>query len=172
MFSDLMTDVVFIVKANGKKLGPLKTALSATSAQIMDATLDVDEGDKLTRELHGGKVESYTILEATFTKGGHGIPSFFDLTLKKDSSLRQADAPKTQGTTINIHNSTGVQVGNHNVINIQNALNELIEKIDASEASITDKQEAKGRLAALLSHPVVAAVLGGVAGSLPGLLGG
>jgi hypothetical protein len=45
-------------------------------------------------------------------------------------------------------------------------LGDLLAKIDASAASETEKAEAKSRLASLLSHPVVAAIAGGLAGSI------
>jgi hypothetical protein len=77
----------------------------------------------------------------------------------------------TRHTTVNIHQSTGVQVGDHNVINIQNAINELIQKIDNADASPHEKNEAKNRLSALLAHPLVGSILGGVAGSVTSMVG-
>ncbi len=71
-------------------------------------------------------------------------------------------------TTINISTSSDIQVGDHSVININNAINELIQRIEGSSATQQEKAEAKNKLAAFLAHPLVTSVLGGVAGALVG----
>jgi hypothetical protein len=45
---------------------------------------------------------------------------------------------------------------------------ELISKIDASNVAPPDKEAAKSKLAEFLSHPVVAAIIGGLAGKIGG----
>lgn len=45
---------------------------------------------------------------------------------------------------------------------------DLLSKIEASNASIADKEDAKSKLAELLSHPLVTSILGGIAGSIGG----
>lgn len=73
-----------------------------------------------------------------------------------------------QIATLNVHGPA--QVGNGNVQNIHNVFNQLIEKIDESDASDEDKAEAKSRLAKFIEHPLVGSIVGGLAGTLPGLL--
>ncbi|GHT95548.1 hypothetical protein FACS1894116_11240 [Betaproteobacteria bacterium] len=73
--------------------------------------------------------------------------------------------------TINIHNSTGVQVGDYNTQNIQATFNDLIQRIEQSSASPAEKAEAKNRLAAFLEHSLVSSVLGSAAGVVLGTLG-
>ncbi|MGK0149690.1 hypothetical protein [Pseudomonas putida] len=73
-----------------------------------------------------------------------------------------------QIATLNVHGPA--QVGNYNVQNIQNSFNQLLQKIDECEATEEEKAEAKSRLSAFLEHPLVSAIVGGVAGSLPGLM--
>ena len=170
-FDDMLNDVVFIVQASGKRQGPYKTALSSAGAQIFDAKLDVDEGDRLVRALPNGKEDSYAVLEAHFNQQFEDIPAHFDLKLKK-GSLMTTPTSASRSTTVHISNSTGVQVGDNNVLNIQNAFNDLIQRIEDSSGSDGEKQEVKSRIAALLTHPLVASILGGVAGNLPGMLGG
>ena len=46
------------------------------------------------------------------------------------------------------------------------SLGELVSRIDASDAPQVEKAEAKSRLQELLSHPVVAAIVGGLAGRI------
>ncbi|EKT4448945.1 hypothetical protein NPS49_07135 [Pseudomonas putida] len=73
-----------------------------------------------------------------------------------------------QIATLNVHGPA--QVGNYNVQNIHNVFNQLLQKIDESEATEEEKAEAKGRLSSFLEHPLVGAIVGGLAGSLPGLM--
>ncbi|WP_455828528.1 hypothetical protein [Pseudomonas capeferrum] len=73
-----------------------------------------------------------------------------------------------QIATLNVHGPA--QVGNHNVQNVHTVFTQLLQKIDESEATDEEKAEAKGRLSAFLEHPLVGAIVGGLAGSLPGLM--
>ncbi|WP_077999876.1 hypothetical protein [Edwardsiella tarda] len=63
------------------------------------------------------------------------------------------------------------QVGSGNIQNIQSVFSYLLQQIDDADASEDEKNEAKGSLKKFLSHPLVTAVVGGMAGGLPGLLG-
>ena len=165
---DLQKDQVFIVKADGTRMGPFKTSVNQGSATIFDAKLDVDDGEKLVRPLPNGKEEVYLILSAEYSPGLHSIPPHFNLTLQKTTAV-QPVVPRS--TTVNIHHSTGIQVGDHNVINIQNALNELVQRIESADATSEQKTEAKSRLASFLAHPLVGSVLGGIAGGIVGMVG-
>lgn len=46
------------------------------------------------------------------------------------------------------------------------SLNDLLSKIDSSNASPQEKTSAKAKLKELLAHPVVAAIVGGLAGGI------
>lgn len=74
-----------------------------------------------------------------------------------------------QIATLNVHGPA--QVGNGNTQNIHNVFNQLLQQIEDSAASDQEKQEAKSRLAKFLEHPLVGSIVGGLAGSLPGLMG-
>ncbi|MEO8059592.1 MAG: hypothetical protein ABI671_14855 [Burkholderiales bacterium] len=94
------------------------------------------------------------------------VPATYILKLQKTTAIQ----PPKQ-STINIHGSTGIQVGDHNTINIQQAFADLNQRIERSDASPQQKAEAQGLLQSLLSHPLVTAVVGGVVGGIPGALG-
>jgi hypothetical protein len=76
--------------------------------------------------------------------------------------------PVSQNFTFN--SPSNVQVGNHNVQNIQQVLSDLVSRIEATDATTEEKEEAKGLLRSFLEHPLVGAIVGGLAGSIPGLL--
>jgi hypothetical protein len=171
-FDRLMNDKVFIEDLAGSRTGPYKTAIGSKnglSATIFEATLEVEEGWKLFRPLPSGKEESYLILEANYSPGLQAIPAHWTLKLRKDGSLftkeRSNSAP-----TINISHSQGIQIGDHNVQHIANSLAGLAEKIESADVPAAQKAEAKSTLRALLSNPVVAAVLGSATSGLLGLL--
>lgn len=165
----LLKDVVYIEKHDGSRIGPFKTAVAKGAATIFDAKLDVDDGEFLVRPLPNGKEERYQITLAQYSPGLHSIPPHFVLNLQKTTAVQSA-MPKH--TTVTINHSTGVQVGDNNVINIQNALNELVQRIENAQASPIEKAEAKSRLSSFLAHPLVGSVLGGIAGGLAGGAGG
>jgi hypothetical protein len=172
-FNKLLNDTVFVEDPNGSRSGPYKTAIgkkNGLSASIFEENLDVEEGWKLIRPLPNGKEESYTILEANFNPGIQSIPSFWELMLRKDSSLlNNPEVQKT--TTVNISNSQGIQVGDHNVQHIAGSLIGLIESIETSGALASEKENAKGLLRELMSNPVVAGILGGATSGILALLG-
>jgi hypothetical protein len=173
IFSGLQNDTVYIENGNGDRSVAYKTAIGSKgglSASIFDKSLDVEEGWKLIRELPNGKEEAYTILETNYNAGLHSIPSSWKLKLKKDTSLLNKSSAH-KGTTINISNSQGIQVGDHNIQNIETGLKELVEKINASEVSEPEKEEAKSNFRQLINNPIVAGVLGGATSGILSLLG-
>lgn len=170
-FRSLMKDSVLIVKSNGRRLGPYKAIVSSDSIIIMEKAIDVDEGDHVARPIPSGKEELYLVLSADYSHGLRSIPPSYTLKVRKTTALSPRQ-PEMKSTTINIHNSTGVQVGDYNTQHIQATFNELIQKIEQSSASSVEKAEAKSRLAAFLEHPLVGSVLGSAAGAVLGALGG
>jgi len=162
----LQKDQVFVSKADATRSGPYRTAVTQGSATVYDDKFDADDGDKLIRPLPNGKEEVYLILSCEYSPGLALIPPHYSLKLQKTTAIQPA-SPRS--TTINIQHSSGIQVGDHNVLNIQNALNELVQRIEQADAKPEDKAEAKSKLAAFLAHPLVGSVLGGVAGGLVGI---
>ncbi|WP_421196274.1 hypothetical protein [Aeromonas enteropelogenes] len=73
-----------------------------------------------------------------------------------------------QISTLNVNAPS--QIGNGNTQNINQVFNQLIQDIENSQASTEEKNEAKKRLAKFLEHPLVSSIVGGVAGSLTGLI--
>jgi hypothetical protein len=74
-----------------------------------------------------------------------------------------------QSQNISIHGSQGVQIAGANSQlqqMISDVLQNLIHDIDASSASLEDKQEAKGRLKTFLESKAIVAMLGPLAEAL------
>lgn len=170
-FGSLARDEVFIVKTDGERIGPYKASVSPNSITIFEKAINVDEGDHVVRKIPNGKEEHYLVLSADYSPGLTAIPDHYSLKVRKTTALTTAQY-EAKSTTVNIHNSTGFQVGDYNTQSIQATFNELIQQIDKSSASSEEKAEAKGRLATFLQHPLVSSVLGSAGGAVLGSLAG
>lgn len=173
-FEDLMNDTVFVESKDGSRTGPFKTLIESKNghfANIFHPGLDVEEGWKLIRPLPSGKEEVFTILEVNYRSGLDTFSAHWRLKLSKDSSIVGSITSAPQNTTINITNSQGIQIGDHNVQHIADSLIGLVEKIESSNASPHEKVTAKVLLRELMVNPAVAAVLGGATSGVLALLG-
>ena len=169
MFKALTKDVIYIVNNEGQKSSEFKAVLSKGTATIFDETLDVDEGDKLIQKLPNDKEKTFTVLDVGFVPKIQSIPAHYKLTIKKDSSLITESQVSNQ-TTININDSSAIQIGDNNVQNISNSITELVHKIDESNIINEEKVEAKSKIKELLTNPTIASILGGTVSGILGLL--
>ncbi|WP_445673883.1 hypothetical protein ACUDA6_07525 [Pseudomonas ceruminis] len=167
-YSSMHTDSVWLVKADGRRLGPYNTIVGST-ATIFEPLLDVDEGDHLERSLPGGKVELHTIIGCNYSQGLPGIAPHWSLKLRKGPEKAK---PQPQHNTFHIHNSQNFQIGDHNTQHIEQGIADLLKKIEQSGASQEEVKQAKGQIAKMLEHPLVSAILGSGVGALIGLAGG
>ncbi len=166
-FESLQNDTVWLVKKDGRRLGPYNTSMGP-KASIFEPNLDVDEGDHLERILPNEKVEVHHVTECSFSQGLGSIGPHWTLTLRKGPEKERS---QMKHTTVNIHNSNGIQVGDYNTQHIENGIADLLKKIEGSEASKEDIEQAKGRVAQMLEHPLISAILGSGVGALIGLAG-
>ena len=102
---------------------------------------------------------------------GHAIGGFGKITaFGVDVIEGTARAPITitfkHGHTVNVNNSSNVQIGDDNSISSLLKIKELNTAIDHSEFSAQEKAEAKSLLSKFLEHPVTAAILGGLASTV------
>lgn len=168
-FADLLNDDFYVQDKNNSKNGPYKTAFSKKNEiTVFDENLDIEENDQIIRPLPNGKEEVYYVEEVNFIRGLHGIPSSYQIKLRKSTAKPKEEFNKA--TTIHITNSHGFQVGDHNTQNITNSFNELIQRINSSDVDVTQKEKAKKDLKNLLENPTVASILGGAVSGLIALL--
>lgn len=163
-------DTVYI-EHHGHRDGPYTCAFTAP-LMLFYERLNVDEGDKIIRLIHE-KEFVYTVTEVDFYSGGHAhsrLAPHYQLTITKDSAIPKS-SPSTTTNHINIHASTGIQIGNHNVQHLEAGLKELLSAIDKSEGEPASKEEAKGRLKGFLEHPLTASAVGAGLPALMALFG-
>ncbi|WP_167494390.1 RIP homotypic interaction motif-containing protein [Ectopseudomonas khazarica] len=152
---------------DGARQGPFKCNFATPQVHLFYKELDIVEGDKLVRPVPGGSEHVFTVTEVGFSHGLSGIPPHYKLRLVKDAAIRPSHAaPVTNHITIS--GSTGIQIGNHNIQNLEVAMREVLSSIDNSGAPMDEREDAKNRLAAFLAHPLVVAAVGA---GLPAALG-
>lgn len=161
-------DTVYLER-HGIRSGPYKCNFSAGKFTLFYKELDVLEGDKVVREIPG-REERHTILEVHYSPGLSSISPHYALTISKDSAISKPDAGTTTNH-INIHGSTGIQIGDHNVQHLEAGLKELLSAIDNSEGEPAAKEEAKGKLKGFLEHPLTASAVGAGLPALMALFG-
>ena len=168
-FAEFENDEVYIVTQAGNRQGPYKAEVKSSKGKAIIREgidkLEVEEGDKLLRKLPNQKEESYTILEVNYeNEFPEALPPELGLQIRKDSSLKETGNKPSQ--TFHFHDSNNIQIGDHNVQNVINMLQDLTEKIDSEEASPEEKAQAKELLATFLSHPIIVSILGGAGTAL------
>lgn len=150
-------DTVFLDR-DGERKGPFTCNFTGNRLNLFFKELDVVEGDKVVRPIPN-REEFYTVTEVHYFQGLMSIPPHYELSLRKDSAL-----PKTTTSTttnnITIHGSTGIQIGDHNIQNLQVALDEVLASIEKANVPREEREEARNRLNAFLTHPLVAAAVG------------
>jgi hypothetical protein len=154
------TELVRLEKKDGSTQEPFKALLGGETI-ILHPESDVEERDVILRRLPSGREERRYVTEVDFCRGPSSDDDHFQV---KVSKRDQTNLPKP-GNTFHIHGGQ-VQIGDHNVQNIVNALHELKNKIDNADASPEQKQQAIGLLRGLIAHPLVTSVLGGLAGAI------
>jgi|TARA_Y100001949_G_scaffold163033_3_gene156597 hypothetical protein len=161
-------DTVFIQRGS-ERSDPFRCNFASKQVTLFYPEVDVVEGDKLVRELPNGKEEIYTILEVHYGSGLGRIPPHFRLDIEKDSALQKGRSSMTTNH-INIHGSTGIQIGDHNVQSLEIALKDVLAAIEKAEVPLDEKEEARNRLNSFLQHPLVVAAVGGGVPAAIGLL--
>ncbi len=157
---------VRIEKANGMVLDTCMARFSKDIIYIDDVKIDIQEGDVIVRKLPNGKDERSRAAKVTFLQTRNVFwPAHYQVEFIKEDTLKMQQ--KIQPANINIHNSQ-VQIGDHNVQNIINAIQDLQNRIDTAAAPPEQKTEAKVLLSQLLSHPLITSILGGLSGGLVG----
>ncbi|WLH67225.1 RIP homotypic interaction motif-containing protein [Pseudomonas sp. FP2309] len=167
LFSPEAGNDIIHIERNGTRTGPYRCMFSRPRLTLFYGELDICEGDKLLRSIPG-REETYTVELVDYHQSFDGdIPACYVVEISKDTAIRK---PSQNTTTnhINIHGSTGIQIGDHNVQNLEVALKEVLASIDNADAPKEEREEAKNRLNAFLAHPLVSAAVGA---SLPVALG-
>lgn len=89
---------------------------------------------------------------------------------QRDEKAVTDNAPQVYINNLTNHNGN-IAVGNGNTQTANITIQELIDKIESSDASDTEKEEAKNLLGKFIEHPLVNTALGAGAAALIAMLG-
>lgn len=130
------------------------------NSEQLQRILKVCSTRALVKELRGSfRRETF---EVALTEEGQSRA--IAVTHGKDRSYELGSA--MQIANLNIHGQA--QVGNGNVLNLTNVFAQLQQQIETADAPEEQKAEVKSLLGKLMEHPLVCAVIGGVAGGITG----
>lgn len=121
--------------------------------------------DELTR-ICGQLAEKNLIEWKARTRGGQGKITALGVDVIEGVANPPISITLDRSHTVSIHNSQNVQVGDHNNIEALVQVGKINKAIDISSFSPQQKAEAKSLLGRFLEHPVIAAIIGGLAGTV------
>jgi hypothetical protein len=98
--------------------------------------------------------------------GGFGKISAFGVDVVEGTAQSPITIKFDHSHTVHVSNSMGVQIGNNNTLSSQMTIEEINAAIDHSGFSVAEKEEAKSALSKFLEHPVIAAIIGGLASTV------
>lgn len=162
-FDTFATETIFLERGT-ERLGPFRAEISGTkgTCTIYDLKADPREGDRLIQEVPGGRQIAFRIIDVESSQQLHAIPAHFSLKLQKEG----VPSERSARPTVNISHSTGIQVGDHNLMTVEACVSQIVEVIERSSAPAEQKTAVKSKLKEFLSSPVAAAVLGNVSAAL------
>lgn len=142
VLNSVANDVVALVKQDGARTENVKAVVQSNEITIYDASLNVEEGDRIERRLPSGRVESYLVLDTGFSPGLSPVPAFFHMKVRKESAIRD-----DRGSSSVVYNLTGPNArvnvnstdSSTNITNVNST--ELFVKMRDAVAGIQDSEQ-------------------------------
>lgn len=117
---NLMNDIISLVKEDGQRIDNIIASVQTEMIFVDDATLPIEEGDKIIHELPNGQVEKYLILDTGFKKGLRMIPDHYQIKVRKETAVQdRTTSPVNQYIGTIIHGN--VSGGNILSVGLANA---------------------------------------------------
>lgn len=104
-YKQLMQDTVTIVRQDGTRYEDIIANVQRNRISIIADSVVVEEGDSIERQIPGGKVERYTVLDAGYTNEFHGIPARYVMDVRKETAIPRAAPTPSQVFNLNGPNS-------------------------------------------------------------------
>jgi hypothetical protein len=89
-FSQLMKDVVVLVKPDGSRIEAIKASVQRDKIMVFDDSLVIEEGDTIERERPGGIIERYTVIDTGYQNRLYQIPAHYNLEVRKETAIPRA----------------------------------------------------------------------------------
>lgn len=154
VFKSMMNDKVSLEKQNGEVFNNIQSSVQGNKVFILDTSLEIEEGDRITRFLSNGIKELFIVLNSDFYEKHMSIPAHYELKVRKETAIEHE---RFQSMVINNDYSTNTFNGGvNNRVNKQSTdnstnistnqteykiFNQLREVILESEILDTEKEK-------------------------------
>jgi hypothetical protein len=95
VFSEFMTDILFLEKLDGRSFENVRACVSGKGILIEDVSLPIEYGDKLTRTLPNGLAEEFIVDDPGFHQAFAGMQPHFQVRVHKAGVLNARSQPVT-----------------------------------------------------------------------------
>lgn len=82
MMSMLYKDIVTVIDQSGATRGQIRAAVDQNSIVTQDASLPIEVGDTIERDLPHGMKETHSVTHVQFFRGSGGIQDFYEITIR------------------------------------------------------------------------------------------
>ena len=149
---NLMRDKVSLIKDDGRRFDDIKANVQPDKIFIDDASLPIEEGDKLIRTLPNNLVESYIVLDRGYYESIGGIPSHYQVKVRKESAI-PASTPSSIVYNL-IGDSSRVNINSQDIsINVKNITSDdLFEELKKAIEENEDNVDKKSKLLSLVDE--------------------
>jgi hypothetical protein len=129
VFEEMLRDTVSLVKADGQRYDNIKALVQPKKIFIADASLPIEEGDRITRELPNGLVESYLVLDRGYYAAVPDmVAAHYQVKIRKETAISGRESRATIGTYV-----AGDQINLSNIqrssVNIKSRLENVVQNI-------------------------------------------
>ena len=142
---NLLRDKVSLIKDSSIRFDDIKANVQQGKIFIDDASLPIEEGDKLIRTLPNNLVESYIVLDRGYYEGIGGIPPHYQVKVRKESAIPARTSSSVvynligDRSRVNI-NSQDISVNVKNITS-DNLFEELKKAIEDNEDNVNKKSK-------------------------------
>lgn len=148
---DFMTDKVSLMKQDGKRIDDIGAQVGKKII-ISDATLPIEEGDRIIRTLPNGLVETYLVIDRGFIQSPSrmsGIPPHYQVSVRKESAIPAVDA---RSIVYNLYGPNS-RINNNSIDSSMNVVNTSPEDLFSKlRETIAAEVEDASKKAQLLNH--------------------
>lgn len=134
MFSEFMTDKIFIIKKDGTKSKELKASVQSNKIHLDDTSILIEPDDIVERIMSNGGIEQYQVIDPCFFEAFHGIGAHYQM------KVRKMGLPQKQYTSQTVYNiGDNAKIYNQSVdmsINIHNQNAEIVKILDELKSEI------------------------------------
>ena len=113
--------IVRVIDQDGTTRGEIKALVDKTNIITEDASLPIDVGDTIERDLPHGRKETHLVTEVEFHKSLGRIPDFYEVTTRNPDSL--SDQPGERGVSVYVADSPHTRVNLNSIDNSNNVVN-------------------------------------------------